>query len=154
MDLKWIQMGTREYHIRSLFKEDTWKQFFKRFPEIEEVSFIGKYGTWKETMPSAEKHNRLEIYLIPNEEIQSNTQDEGWEGLIREMTSFLSSGRLQDTEIEVKVETNYLDNHSGWVFREGMKEPVHFWHHNGIQGFSNRVRLHADSERLLSMKSS
>lgn len=154
MDLKWIQMGAREYHIRSLFKEDTWKLFFKRFPEIEEVSFIGVYGTWKQTMPGAEEHNRLEVYLIPNEEIQEVTKDEDWVKTLEHIFNFLSKHKLQPVPLEVKVETNYLDDFSGWVLRDGMTAPNHFWHHKGIQGFTTRVRLHAESERLLSMQSS
>lgn len=154
MDLKWVQMGAREYHIRSLFKDNTWERLFKKYPEIEEVSFLGTYGTWKTTIPGNDKGDCLEIYLIPNLTILEHTEDKDWESFIETILSFLQAERLREVTLEVKIQTNYLDRFSGWVFREDMPRPVHFWHHRGIQGFSHRVRLQADSERLLSMKSS
>lgn len=154
MDLKWLQMGAREYKIRSFFKENTWKAFFKLFPEMDEVSFIGIHGTWKETIPGAQTHDRIEIYLIPDKVTRENTSDEEWKSLLMDMYQFISQSRKEDVPLEVKVETNYLDNYSGWVIREGLSQPVHFWHHRGIQGFSSRVRFNEESERLFYKQSS
>jgi len=50
LDLKYLQLGAREYEVRSYFEEHTWKSFLKRFPEIDEISFIGKHGTWEEAL--------------------------------------------------------------------------------------------------------
>ena len=141
MDLTIIQSGAREYHIRSLFKEDTWKKFFRRFPEISEVSFLGNHGTWKETMPGVERGDLLEMYLKVGNPFLKESKDEDWVEVIEKIFTFLLKHRTEPIRIEVKLETNYLDDFSGWVKREDLVSPTHFWHNRGIQGFSSRVRI-------------
>lgn len=147
MSMDWIRAGVREEYIRSLYKEDTWKQLFEKFPEIKEVSIVGGKGTGKpsETVNSVSKEERIEIYATLDDSFEAKKKKKSIK-LLRKLYKHLSEQKMVPDEMEIKLETNYRGTHSGLVLRDEVLKPHHFSHHQGIPGFDERVRFNRSTD--------
>lgn len=138
MSMDWIRAGIREEEIRSLFTDDTWDTLYEAFPELKEVSVIGEKGTGKHSTYSAsvEKDDRVEVYVTTKEPFKKEKHALKF---LKRLHAHLLEQKISDDTLEVKLETGYIGDFSGFVLREDLTEPKHFWHHQGIPGFSERI---------------
>lgn len=138
MSMDWIRVGIREEHIRSLFKEEAWDSLYEAFPELKEVSVIGEKGTGKHSTYSEDvvKEDWIEVYVTTREPFKKERQAKKF---LKRLHAHLLEQKISEEKLEVKLETGYIGEFSGFVLREELEEPKHFWHHQGIPGFAERV---------------
>lgn len=139
MAMDWIRVGVREEYIRSLFKEDTWSMLLEKYPEVKEVSIIGENGSWEPTVEGVSKDDRIEIYIHLHPERLRKLKEKDSMKLVKQIYRFLEKNLTSSILIEVKMETGYIGEMSGVLFRKDLQKPIHFWYHMGIRGFKDRV---------------
>ena len=147
MSMDWIRAGVREEHIRSLYKEETWEQLFEKFPEIKEVSIIGGKGTGKPSVSvnGVSKEDRIEIYATLDDSFETEKEKKSIK-LLKKLYRFLSEQKMVPDRLEVKLETKYIGDYSGFVLRDDLPNPLHFWYQRGIPGFHERVTFTRSTE--------